>query len=135
MTGISWYEATAYAAWIGRSLPTVPQWWRAALGDRGSRFPWGNDVQTIDDRSNFGGIGTTPVGGFLFGSSPFGAMDMAGNVREWLAGSASDDRFPVVGGSWQTPTYMFDSPNVDAFAPWFESEEVGFRLVTPLPTR
>jgi hypothetical protein len=135
VTGVSWYEATAYAKWAGKSLPTVEQWWRAALGDRGSRFPWGDDLVTIDDRSNFGGAGTMAVGSFPFGASPFGALDMAGNVREWMVGAPTDARFTVMGGSWQTPTYMFDSPNVESFGPWFQSEEVGFRLVMPLPRR
>jgi hypothetical protein len=133
--GVSWYEAAAYAQWAEKSLPTAEQWWRAALGDRGSRFPWGNDLLTIDDRSNFGGSGTAPVGSFLFGAGPFGAHDMAGNAREWLAGEPGAPRYAVVGGSWQTPTYMFDSPNVESFGPWFQSEEVGFRLVRPLPNR
>ncbi len=135
VTGVSWYEAAAYAQWAGKALPTMEQWWRAALGDRGSRFPWGNDLMTIDDRSNFGGSATMPVGSFLFGASPVGAHDMAGNARDWLAGALSDTRFTVVGGSWQTPTYMFDSPNIESFGPWYHSEEVGFRLVAPLPNR
>jgi tRNA A-37 threonylcarbamoyl transferase component Bud32 len=135
VTGISWHEAAAYARWTRKSLPTAEQWWRAALSDRGSRFPWGNDLETIDDRSNFGGATTTPVGSFTFGASPFGAHDMAGNVREWLVGLPSATRVAVMGGSWQTPTYMFDSPNIESFGPWFQSEEVGFRLVMPLPNR
>jgi formylglycine-generating enzyme required for sulfatase activity len=135
VTGISWYEAAAFARWTQKSLPSAEQWWRAALGDRGSRFPWGNDLETIDDRSNFGGATTTHVGQFTFGASPFGAHDMAGNVREWMVGPPSATRFAVMGGSWQTPTYMFDSPNIESFGPWFQSEEVGFRLVMPLPNR
>jgi len=135
VTGISWYEAAAYARWAGKSLPAAEQWWRAALGNRGSRFPWGDDLLTIDDRSNFGGSTTASVGSFPFGASPAGAHDMAGNAREWLARGPTPSRYAVVGGSWQTPTYMFDSPNIESFGPWYQSEEVGFRLVAPLPNR
>ena len=134
VAGITWYEASAFAAWEGKSLPTLEQWWRAALGDEGTRFPWGDDLRSIDDRSNFGGLGTSPVGQFTFGASPYGVHDMAGNVREWLVGEPAERLFMVVGGSWQTPTYMFDSPNIESSRPFFESEEVGFRLVKPLPT-
>ena len=80
-------------------------------------------------------VGTTPVGRFTFGASPFGAHDMAGNVREWLAGSSSSTQFAVLGGSWQDPTYMFDTPNIEKFAPSFQGEAVGFRLVMPAPSR
>jgi formylglycine-generating enzyme required for sulfatase activity/tRNA A-37 threonylcarbamoyl transferase component Bud32 len=135
VTGVSWYEASAFAAWSGKSLPTFEQWWRAALGESGSRFPWGDDLRSIDERSNFGAVGTTPVGSFAFGVSPFGVHDMAGNVREWLAGAITDTLIVVLGGSWQTPTYMFDTPNLESFAPSFESEEVGLRLVAPVPSR
>ncbi len=135
VTSITWYEAAAYASWAGKALPTAEQWWRAALGDEGSRFPWGDDFTSIDDRSNFSMVGTTPVGRFTFGASPFGAHDMAGNVREWLAGSSSSTQFAVLGGSWQDPTYMFDTPNIEKFAPSFQGEAVGFRLVMPAPSR
>lgn len=134
VTGVSWYEASAFAAWSGKSLPTFEQWWRAALGESGSRFPWGDDLRSIDDRSNFGAVGTMPVGSFAFGVSPFGVHDMAGNVREWLAGALTDTLIVVLGGSWQTPTYMFDTPNLESFTPSFESEEVGLRLVAPVPS-
>jgi len=134
VAGVSWYEAAALAAFEGKRLPTLEQWWRAALGDRGTRFPWGDDLRGIDDRSNFGGLGTSPVGQFIFGASPYGAYDMAGNVREWLSSEPDQTLFMIVGGSWQTPTYMFDSPNIESSRPSFQSEEVGFRLVKALPT-
>lgn len=134
VTSVTWYEAAAYAKWAGKSLPTVEQWWRAALGDGGSRFPWGDDLTSIDDRSNFSMVGTTRVGHFAFGTSPFGAHDMAGNVREWLAGDPFSTQFAMLGGSWQDPTYMFDTPNIETFAPSFQGEAVGFRLVMPAPS-
>jgi len=76
-----------------------------------------------------------PVGRFVFGASPYGVFDMAGNVKEWIGSDPSDRLFTVLGGSWLTPTYMFDSPNVESFAPLFDSEEVGIRLVLPVPNR
>ena len=133
VTGISWYEAAAYARWAGKALPTLAQWWRAALGDVDQPYPWGSDHLTIDDRSNFSMAATTPVDSHVSGASPYGAYDMAGNVREWLAGGAGDERYPAIGGSWQDPTYMFYTPNIERFAPGFASEAVGFRLVKPVP--
>ena len=135
VTSVTWYEAAAFARWSGKELPTVEQWWRAALGDRPARFPWGTDLRTIEERSNFSMIGTTRVGSFPFGVSPFGVHDMAGNVREWVVAEVTDDRMGVVGGSWQDPTYMFDRPNVESLAPSFSNEAVGFRLVRVLPDR
>ncbi len=135
VTAVTWYEASAYAEWAGKALPTLEQWWRAALGDSDNPFPWGNDLSTLDDRSNFSMIGTAPVNRHAFGISPYGAYDMAGNVREWLQGGVPDVQYPAVGGSWQDPTYMFSTPNTETFAPWFQSDAVGFRLVKPVPDR
>jgi formylglycine-generating enzyme required for sulfatase activity len=70
--GVSWYEAAAYAAFAGKSLPTIYHWYRAAnLG----RFA---DILTV---SNFSGNGPAPVGSYG-GLGPFGTFDMAGNVKE-----------------------------------------------------
>jgi formylglycine-generating enzyme required for sulfatase activity len=135
VASVSWYEARAFARWAGKELPTMAQWWRAALGDRDRPFPWGGDLMTIDDRSNFGMVGSTPVDQHRFGLSPYGCYDMAGNVREWLQEQAADGRFSVLGGSWQDPTYMFSTPNVERFPPGLANEAVGFRLARPIPER
>ncbi|MBI3981986.1 MAG: protein kinase [Gemmatimonadetes bacterium] len=135
VTGISWYEAAAYARWVKRELPTVAQWWRAALGDVDQPYPWGSDHLTIDDRSNFSMTATWPVGGRASGASPYGVFDMAGNVREWLAAGPGEPRYPAIGGSWQDPTYMFYTPNIERFAPDFASEAIGFRLVKAVPAQ
>ena len=84
VTGVTWYEATAFAKWAGTLLTTSEQWWRAALDDTRTVFPWGNDVKTTDLRANFSLIGPRPVESYPLGVSPFGCYDMAGNVREWL---------------------------------------------------
>jgi len=130
---VSWYEAAAYAAWAGGSLPTWDEWWRAAVGDDPGVFPWGNDVMTTDRRANFGLVGTRPVESYPLGASPFGAYDMAGNVREWVSDVAEDGtRRLVVGGSWQDPTYMFENSHREPFEPAAASEIIGFRIVRPL---
>ncbi len=135
VAGVSWYEAAAYAQWAGRLLPTLPQWWRAALGDVDRPYPWGSDFTTLDERANFSMMATTPVGRLSAGMGPYGAHDMAGNVREWLAGDPGAERYPTIGGSWQDPSYMFSTPNIDRLPPGFTSEAVGFRLVKPMPSR
>jgi hypothetical protein len=131
VAGVSWYEAAAYAKWAGKELPTAAQWWRAALGENGARlYPWGSDVRTGEQRANFGLVGTQPVGSYLSGLSPFGAFDMAGNVREWLADThPGTTRKVVVGGSWQDPMYMFEASHAESFDRAFSNEAIGFRCV------
>ena len=134
VVGVSWYEATAYARWLGKELPTREQWWRAALGDARGAFPWGNDVKTAEVRANFGLVGTRPVGSYPLGVSPFGCFDMAGNVREWLRDPAPDGALrSVVGGSWEDPAYMFELSHMESFDPAFANQAIGFRLVRPVP--
>ena len=132
VVGVTWYEAVAYLRWAGKELPTLAQWRRAALGGDGRLFPWGDDQAGIEWRANFGLVDTRPVGSFPAGLSPFGAADMAGNVREWLRGDAPQ-RKPVVGGSWLDPAYMFEQ--VESFGPGFASNAIGFRGVRPFRTR
>jgi eukaryotic-like serine/threonine-protein kinase len=130
VTGVSWYEASAYARWAGGELPSAAQWWRAALGDSLRAFPWGQDGATTQRRANLEGVSTTPVGSYPLGVSPFGVMDLAGNVREWLAdvvpGSTART---AVGGSWQDPQYMFEASHTERFEPDYASNGLGFRIV------
>jgi formylglycine-generating enzyme required for sulfatase activity len=135
VVGVSWYEAGAYARWAGKALPTESQWRRAAQGDSGSIFPWGGDVQTVVLRANFESIGTRPVSSYPLGVSPFGCLDMAGNVREWLQDPMAGTRRMVVGGSWQDPPYMFEASHSEAFDPAYANEAIGFRLVIPRSSR
>jgi len=136
VVGVSWYEATAYARWLGKELPTREQWWRAALGDTRRAFPWGDDARTAESRANFGLVGTRPVGSYPLGVSPFGCFDMAGNVREWLREPAADSALrSVVGGSWEDPAYMFEASHIETFEPAFANNAIGFRLVRPVPGR
>lgn len=85
VTCVSWHDAIAFCDWAGVRLPTEAEWEKGARGTDGRIFPWGNDAPK-PDRCNFAGnVGdTTPVDAYPNGASPYGLLDMTGNVREWL---------------------------------------------------
>ncbi len=130
ITGVSWIEATAYARWAGKELPSWDQWWRAALDEGGPTYPWGNNFMGTEFRSNFSLEGSKEVGSFKPGISPFGVHDMAGNVREWLQEKeeGSESRL-VVGGSWQDPIYMFEASKSESYPVDYRGQTFGFRSV------
>jgi len=87
MVNITWEQAMNYCLWAGGYLPSEAQWEKAARGDADERpYPWGSSPAN-PDLANYGGnVGDVmPVGSYPLGASPYGLLDMAGNVREWTA--------------------------------------------------
>jgi predicted Ser/Thr protein kinase/predicted esterase len=119
--GISWYEAAAYAEFVGKSLPTIYHWdWAAD--------PWLSEVYI--PRGNFSDRDTWPVDasrcvGF------YGLHDMAGNVREWCWNESGDWRF-LLGGAWNDQPYMFNYAH--SLPPMDRSPGNGFRCMKYLGT-
>ena len=121
VSGISWYEAAAYAQFKGKELPTF--WhWRSAAGHMNEIFR-DNIGSSQIPLSNMGGEDPEPVG-LNPGISPFGAFDMAGNVREWCWNRSPEDR-AISGGAWNDVSYMATNRN---YMPAFDrSARNGFR--------
>ena len=115
--GVSWYEASAYAKFARKSLPTIFHWARAAT------IP---AARYIVPGSNFEGSGPARGSNWL-GMSPYGVFDMAGNVREWNANSAGRDGRYILGGGWRDLPYQF----TDGYAqPAMDRDAIdGIRLV------
>ncbi|HEY9231335.1 MAG TPA: SUMF1/EgtB/PvdO family nonheme iron enzyme, partial [Blastocatellia bacterium] len=128
VTGVTWYEAAAYAEFRGKRLPTLFQWEKAARNGVSSyvglTMPWGLLETGVDRRANFNREGTMPVDSFEFGMSPYGCYNMAGNVSEWCSNETSEGYF-VAGSSWEGPTYLFGY--YGTYPAFYSSNKIGFR--------
>lgn len=168
MNCVDWTNADAYCRWVGKRLPTDVEWAYAAYGDEARKYPWGNkgpDKQranvcdascrkALQERGrpwrafhelDDGFPGTAPVGSFPDGASQFGALDMGGNVWEWVGdwfspqprllpskenptGPASGERRVVRGGSWNdTDATELENQTRHGFHPPNRFVNVGFR--------
>ena len=104
---VSYHDARKYAAWLSRKtgaiwrLPSEEEWEKAARGADGRWFPWGNEFDPKKVNSHDAGpFDTVPVGQYPKGRSPYGLIDPAGQVFEWVEAPAGKGRHQVKGGSW-----------------------------------
>jgi dienelactone hydrolase len=124
VSGVSWYEAAAYAEWAGKSLPTSQHWETARGGYTPLiKFPQLGGFAEFAPFSNFKGKGAVAAGS-LPGITPYGAYDMAGNVREWCWNEMPKGRL-IRGGAWDDNTYMFGE--LSQAPPMDRSPKNGFR--------
>ena len=117
VTGVSWYEAAAYAAFRGKRLPTIYHWSWAARPDVGD---------AITRTSNFGGAGPRPAS-HPRGLGPLGTVDMAGNVKEWVWNDTGSGKRYLLGGAWNEPDYTFLYS--DSRDPFERADINGFRCM------
>lgn len=139
---VNWYEAMAFANWLGSllkmkvTLPSIAQWQRAAKGDDDRYFPWGDDYD--EERCNTMESGlkmTTPVNRYHKGASPYGVYDLAGNLWEWTLNSAAateagrDKRRAVAGGSFVSSCDRAQTSSRYYLDPFVRYSSIGIRLV------
>ena len=138
MIMVTWHDATAYAKWAGKRLPTEKEWeWAARGGLENREFLWGDEEILARDYANYDGTGgddrweyTAPVGSFR--PNGYGLSDMRGNLWEWCQDWYSSDQISRVlrGGSWYHGPDLLQVARRNYYAPSYGRYDSGFRCVS-----
>jgi formylglycine-generating enzyme required for sulfatase activity len=132
---VTWNDATTYAEWAGKSLPSGQQWEKAARGTRGTVYPWGDQPTPAKCNVRENGVGsTTTVDCYKSGVSPYGVFDLCGNIWEWCSTETRPSRHELKGGAWTSPFLRATPSLFNAAAASMCDDDTGFRCAVTTET-